>query len=75
MSSLTLSVPMDLKRRMDSFKYINWSEIARSAIIDKIYILEKMNKLLVDSKLTEEDTIKFGRTANKNIWKKHNSIR
>ena len=71
MSSLTLSVPTELKQKMASFKYINWSEVARAAIIHKLQILEKMDKLLSKSTLTEEDTIKYGRTINKRIRKRH----
>jgi len=71
MVSLTLSIPTDLKHKMESFKYINWSAVARSAIINKMQLLEKMNKLLSKSALTEEDTIKIGRQINKRIRKSH----
>ena len=71
MASLTLAVPEELKQKMASFKYINWSEVARAAILYKLQVLEKMDKLLSKSTLTEEDTIKYGRAINKRIWKKH----
>lgn len=74
MASLTLSVPTDLKHKMASFKYINWSEVARAAIINKLQILQKMDKLLSKSTLTREDTIKYGQAINKRIWKKHKAI-
>ncbi len=75
MSSLTLSVPAELKEKMECFKYINWSEVARGAILNKITILEKMNKLLSHSALTEQDTLEYGRAVNKRIWKKHKAGR
>lgn len=68
MASLTLSIPTDLKHKMESFKYINWSEIARSAIINKLQLLQRMNKLLSKSALTEEDTIRIGRAIKKRQW-------
>lgn len=71
MASLTLAVPTELKQKMDSFKYINWSEVARAAIINKLQILQKMDKLLSKSTLTQEDAIKYGREINKRIWKRH----
>ena len=71
MASLTLAVPEELKQKMASFKYINWSEVARAAILHKLQVLEKMDKLLSKSTLTEEDTIKYGRATNKRIWKRH----
>jgi len=71
MSSLTLSIPAEIRQKMRSFKYINWSAVAREAIINKIELLERMNKLLAKSKLTEKETIEYGRLINKQIWKKH----
>lgn len=71
MASLTLSVPEELRQKMASFKYINWSEVARSAIISKLQVLERMDKLLSKSTLNHKDTIKYGQMINKRIWKKH----
>ena len=71
MASLTLAVPEELKQKMTSFRYINWSEVARAAILHKLQILDKMDKLLSNSTLAEEDIIKYGRAINKRIWKKH----
>ena len=71
MPNMTLAIPADLKEKMDHFKEINWSEVARAAIINKVQILQKMDKLLSKSALTEEDTIKYGRAINKRIWKRH----
>ena len=70
MASLTLSIPNELKQEMEEFKYINWSEVARSAIIGKVKFLEKIDGLLSKSALTEEDTIKYGRVIKKCQWSK-----
>ncbi len=70
MSSLTLSISENLKRKMTELKYINWSEVARAAIIDKIRLLQKMDKLLSKSAFTEEDTVKYGRMIKKRQWSK-----
>ena len=70
MASLTLAVPEKLKRKMKDFKYINWSEVARAAIVDKVRLLEKMDNLLSKSTLTEEDTIKYGQMIKKRQWSK-----
>ena len=72
MASLTLAIPTDIKSRMLHFKYINWSAVARQAIIDKMQMLEKMDRLLSKSTLREEDAIKYGQKVNKAIWNKHN---
>lgn len=70
MASLTLAIPTEIRRRMEEFKYINWSEVAREAIMDKVRLLEKMDKLLSKSTLIEEDTIKYGRMIKKRQWSK-----
>ena len=70
MASLTLSVPKDLKHKMDAFKYINWSEVARAAIINKIQLLNKMDTLLSHSRLSQEDTVSYGRMIKKRQWAK-----
>lgn len=70
MPSLTLAIPKELKTKMEHFSELNWSEVARKAIQEKIEVLEKMNRLLAKSKLTEEETLSFGRLIKKNAWKK-----
>lgn len=70
MSSLTLAIPEALRREMKDFRYINWSEVARAAIIDKLEFLKKMNQLLSKSTLTEDDTIKYGRMVKNRQWTK-----
>jgi hypothetical protein len=59
MTSLTLSVSEELRKKMDEHPEINWSEVARQAIILKITLLEKMNKLLKNSKLTKKIQLKL----------------
>lgn len=68
MVSLTLSIPNELKDEMAEFKYINWSEVARAAIAEKVKFLEKMNRLLAKSSLTEADAVKYGRMVKKRQW-------
>lgn len=70
MTSLTLSVSKELRKKMEEHPEINWSEVARQAIILKINLLEKMDKLLKNSKLTEKDTVKIGKEINARVAKK-----
>jgi len=72
MTNITLAVPEDIKKEMDKFPEINWSEIARASIIKRISFLKEMNKLLKDSEMTEEDAIRLGRKVNKAIARKLN---
>ena len=71
MVSITLSVPVDLKRDMDSFPEMNWSAVAREAIKKRIEMMQRFKEFTKDSTLTEEDAIRLGRMINANIAKKH----
>jgi predicted transcriptional regulator len=55
MPSITVNVDDDLKERMESHPEINWSEVTRQAIEEKIETLEVMNELTSESTLTESD--------------------
>ena len=71
MVSLTLAIPQEIKSEMDEHPEINWSEVARQAIQEKIRLLKKLDLLLSESKLTEEDAINLGRKVNKAVAKKY----
>ena len=55
MPNVTVSVDDPLKDRMDDHPEINWSEVARQAIREKIRDLRMMEELVEGSELTEED--------------------
>lgn len=74
MPNMTLAIPSDLKQKMNHFKEINWSEVARQAIREKALLLEKMNRLFSKSRLTEEDIEKYGRRVKKTVLKKYKTI-
>jgi len=71
MPTLTLAVPEDLKNEMDSIPELNWSEIARKAISEKVaeYLLFK--SIVSKSKLTEKDALKLGGKVNESLYKKY----
>jgi len=55
MPNVTVSVDDSLKAQMDNHPEINWSEVARQAIREKIHDLEMMEQLVEGSELTQED--------------------
>ena len=55
MPSITVNVDDDLKERMEKHPEINWSEVTRQAIEEKIEALEVMDELTSESALTERD--------------------
>ena len=71
MVNITLSIPDELKKEMDSVPEINWSEVARQAFMQRIKDLEFLKKFKSDSTLTEEDALRLGRELNKNLAKRY----
>jgi hypothetical protein len=71
MPNMTLAIPADLKEKMDHFKEINWSEVARQAINQKVTLMEKMNKLFSKSKLDEADIQKHSIAIKKSVLRKY----
>lgn len=69
MANITLAVTDEIKKKMNSFPEINWSEIARQAITQRILLLEKMNSLLKNSKLSEEDALRLGKEVTRKAAK------
>ncbi|MFH1106869.1 MAG: hypothetical protein V1787_03150 [Candidatus Micrarchaeota archaeon] len=71
MPNMTLAVPPDLKKDMDKFPVINWSEVARQAFAEKVEELELLKAITARSKLTEKDAIEIGRKIRKGVAKRH----
>ena len=72
MSNITLFVPEELKRKMEEFKIINWSEVAREAFAQKIKDLEFLKEFKAKSEMTEEDARKLGKKINEALAKRYN---
>ena len=68
---MTLAIPNDLKKEMGEFPIINWSEVAREAIREKLNELRLLKKISLKSKLTEKDALELGRTMRKGIALRH----
>ena len=71
MASLTLSIPEDLREKMREFPEINWSEVARQAIVEKARLLQKMNKILAAGGLEGHEVPGISGEVKKGVWKKH----
>jgi len=71
MTNMTLAIPEELHKLMKKHSQIKWSEIARQAIWTQAKKMELMNKILSNSRLTEEDALELGKKINKGISKRH----
>ena len=70
MVNITLSVPEELKRKMDKFIEINWSAVAREAFKEKISDLEFLKKFKAESSISEEEALALGKDLNKKLSKR-----
>ena len=73
MPNITLSIPQELKQKMDDLPELNWSETVREFLSEKVkraLLLKRLDKLLENSELTEEDCIRLGRKAKKDRYEK-----
>jgi len=75
MAVVTVSVPAELKQKMDKITIINWSAVAREAFEKEIMALEILKNFSSDSTLTEKDAIRLGRKVNAAMAKHFKLIR
>ncbi len=71
MVTITLAVPEELKKRMDTFPEMNWSEVAREAFRQRIADLEFLRKFKSKSTLTEEDALRLGAEVSRRLTKRY----
>ena len=73
MPNITLSIPEDLKREMEKFPEINWSEVARDSIKKKIAQLTFLKGFKMDSDISVDDALKLGQEVNQLLVKRYKS--
>lgn len=74
MPNITISVPKDLKVRMNKFPEINWSKLTRMLLsqkIERLELLKELDEMLADSNLTDSDCLELGKKLKKEIAKKY----
>lgn len=74
MVNMTITVPKEMKKDLDLFPEINWSEVARQAFKEKINDLKFLKEFKKESKLTEEDSIELGKEVNRSLHKKSSEM-
>lgn len=71
MVNMTISVPEDLKKMIDSHPEINWSEVARQAWKEKVAQLELLDRITAKSRATDKDVDELAAMLKKGIAKRH----
>ncbi len=69
MVNVTLSIPTEIKQKMDELTKINWNAVARTAFTEKIKDIEFIKKFKSKSSVTEEDALNWGAELNKSLAK------
>jgi hypothetical protein len=70
MGEIVVRVPEDIKKE---FPDVNWEGIARKAIRDEVRkhsVLRMYNRLLGQSRLTDEDALRLGKDVNRSLRKR-----
>ncbi len=67
---MTLAVPAEMKGKMEEFPEINWSEVARTAFMQKIRDLEFLREFKSKSEMTDEQALQLGREVRKKLAKR-----
>jgi hypothetical protein len=71
MVTVTLSVPIELKKRMERFPEINWSEVARQAFIEKIEDLLFLEEFKSKSNMTMKEALAEGSEVDRALSKRY----
>ena len=71
MANITLSIPENLKKEMEKFPEINWSEVAPTSIKQKLANLNFLKGFRVDSDITPEDALKLGKEVSNLLAKRY----
>ncbi len=74
MVSITLSVPPQLKQRMDEHDEIKWSVQIRAIIERELDDLEAMERVASKSRLTEKDVEELARKVDAGMAKRWKAI-
>ena len=72
MPNLTLSINAKIKREMQTFPEINWSQVARSAIERKLAEMKFLAEFTKESEITLEDAQELGKKVGKSIAAHYN---
>ena len=74
MPNLTVNISSELKQKIDTLPELNWSEAVRKFLSEKVkraLLLKKLDKMLENSKLTEEDCLRIGEKAKISMLKRY----
>ena len=75
MASVSVSVPDDMKKKLDEFDAVNWSAVARKAFSQELSKLELMDSLTAKSRATDKDVAELSKRIKSDMAKWHNGLK
>ncbi|MFH0737811.1 MAG: hypothetical protein V1827_04490 [Candidatus Micrarchaeota archaeon] len=75
MVNVTVSVSLEMKKKMERFAVINWSEVAREAFAEQISKMELLKALTSKSTATDKDVEEIAAKVKAAVWKRHEESR
>jgi hypothetical protein len=73
--NITLSVSDVIFEKMKGFPEIKWSEVARTAIQERIEMLDALERIGSKSRLTDKDVLELGKKIKKGMAKRHGLVK
>lgn len=77
MASAVLTIQDEVKSELKRFSWINWSELAREELIKqeaRLKSWKEVEKILSNSKLTEEQAMKLAEEMKESLAKKYREL-
>jgi hypothetical protein len=71
MANVTVSVPQEMKKKMDAFAVINWSEVAREAFAEQLSRMELLKAITSKSKATDKDVEEIAAKVRAGVLRRH----
>lgn len=74
MASVMATLDESLKKDIEHFSWVNWSEVAREAFLKKIKrdeAFKRFDEILENSEMTDELASKLGDELKKRVAKRH----
>ena len=77
MASITFSIPDKVKSEIKEFSWVNWSELAKQEVLkqdERARLFEELEELTKNSKLTDEDCLRFAKLVKKRFEKESGEL-
>ena len=70
MATITIEIPYEIYEEMKK-ENIDWEQFIKKTIINQLKKLKKLNELLKNSEVSDEDVLNIGRKIKREIAKRH----